>query len=143
MALNLKAKCLRLNLLVSIKNCIKIYMKNNSQLNVFDKKLEICSKSPLTGFFRDGCCNTSNSDFGQHIVCAIMTDKFLNFSLNQGNDLITPRRSLNFNGLKEGDRWCLCANRWLEALKFSVPSKKNYFKIATNKTILKKLIWKL
>ncbi len=112
-------------------------MKNNSQLNVFDKKLEICSSSPLTGFFRDGCCNTSNSDFGQHIVCAIMTDKFLNFSLNQGNDLITPRRSLNFDGLKEGDRWCLCANRWLEALKFSVPPK--IILTATNKTILKKI----
>ena len=98
-------------------------MKNNSQLNVFDKKLEICSSSPLTGFFRDGCCNTSNSDFGQHIVCAIMTDKFLNFSLNQGNDLITPRRSLNFDGLKEGDRVVFMCKSMVRGIKVFSSSK--------------------
>jgi uncharacterized protein (DUF2237 family) len=74
-----------------------------------------CSVAPLTGFFRDGCCNTGPEDHGLHVVCAEMTEEFLAFSRNAGNDLSTPRPSLGFAGLKPGDRWCLCAARWEEA----------------------------
>jgi uncharacterized protein (DUF2237 family) len=78
--------------------------------------LEACSLTPLTGFFRDGCCNTSPEDLGSHTVCAVMTDEFLAFSKSRGNDLSTPRPEFGFPGLKAGDRWCLCAPRWQEAL---------------------------
>jgi uncharacterized protein (DUF2237 family) len=84
-------------------------------LNVFGHPLKPCSLSPLTGFFRDGCCNTNEDDLGVHTVCAVMTDAFLQFSYQRGNDLITPRPQYRFPGLKAGDRWCLCAARWLEA----------------------------
>jgi hypothetical protein len=85
------------------------------QLNVLGTELEICGTEPLTGFFRDGCCNTDTSDVGSHTVCVILTEEFLDFSKKQGNDLITPRPEFGFAGLKAGDRWCLCAARWLEA----------------------------
>ena len=75
-----------------------------------------CSYDPLTGFYRDGCCHTDAQDHGTHVVCARMTQVFLDFSLAQGNDLITPRPESRFAGLKPGDRWCLCALRWREAL---------------------------
>ena len=84
-------------------------------VNIFGEPLKTCSGDPVTGFFRDGCCNTGEQDFGMHTVCAVMTDEFLAFSKEQGNDLSTPRPQWNFPGLKEGDRWCLCAGRWLEA----------------------------
>jgi uncharacterized protein (DUF2237 family) len=83
--------------------------------NVFGQPLIPCSLSPLTGFFRDGCCNTDEDDLGVHTVCAVMTDAFLTFSYQRGNDLITPRPQYRFPGLKAGDNWCLCASRWLEA----------------------------
>lgn len=83
--------------------------------NVFGQPLIPCSLSPLTGFFRDGCCNTDEDDLGVHTVCAVMTDAFLTFSYQRGNDLITPRPQYRFPGLKAGDSWCLCASRWLEA----------------------------
>ncbi|MFO8029075.1 MAG: DUF2237 domain-containing protein [Cyclonatronaceae bacterium] len=86
-------------------------------VNVFGEPLKTCSNDPLTGFFRDGCCNTDKQDFGMHTVCAVMTDEFLAFSKEHGNDLSTPRPQWNFPGLKNGDRWCLCARRWLEAWK--------------------------
>jgi hypothetical protein len=79
--------------------------------------LKDCSDQPKTGFFRDGCCNTSDEDFGAHTVCAEMTAEFLAFSKQQGNDLSTPRPEYGFPGLKAGDRWCLCASRWVEALQ--------------------------
>jgi uncharacterized protein (DUF2237 family) len=79
--------------------------------------LETCSSAPVTGFFRDGCCNTGPEDLGSHTVCAVMTAEFLSFSSAQGNDLSTPRREFGFAGLKPGDRWCLCAPRWQEALE--------------------------
>jgi len=85
--------------------------------NVFGGKLEECSVKPLTGFFRDGCCNTSPEDFGSHTVCAVMTDEFLKFSKGRGNDLSTPMPEFGFAGLKAGDRWCLCAPRWQEAFE--------------------------
>ena len=85
-------------------------------LNVFGQPLVPCSFDPLTGFFRDGCCKTNQEDVGTHIVCAVMTATFLAFSKSRGNDLSTPRLEWNFPGLQPGDQWCLCANRWLEAL---------------------------
>lgn len=84
-------------------------------INVFGEPLEDCSRNPLTGFFRDGCCNTSKQDGGSHTVCVELTEKFLAFSRLRGNDLSTPRPEFGFPGLKPGDRWCLCAARWLEA----------------------------
>jgi uncharacterized protein (DUF2237 family) len=76
-----------------------------------------CSDEPLTGFFRDGCCNTSDEDVGSHTVCVVMTADFLRFSKSRGNDLSTPAPQYGFPGLKAGDRWCLCAARWQEAFE--------------------------
>lgn len=84
-------------------------------LNVLGRPLQPCSTDPMTGYFRDGCCRTDASDRGLHVVCAVMTAEFLAFSLRRGNDLSTPRPDFDFPGLRPGDRWCLCANRWLEA----------------------------
>lgn len=88
-----------------------------TQRNVFGEPLASCSLSPLTGFFRDGCCNTSPQDAGSHTVCAIMTDEFLAYSKAAGNDLSTPIPAFGFPGLREGDRWCLCAARWQQAFE--------------------------
>ena len=88
--------------------------------NVLGTPLEACSFDPNTGFFRDGCCNTNAQDQGTHVVCAQVTAEFLAFSRAQGNDLVTPRPESRFAGLKPGDRWCLCAMRWLEALEAGV-----------------------
>jgi uncharacterized protein (DUF2237 family) len=85
--------------------------------NVLGEPLEPCSSEPLTGFFRDGCCNTGEQDPGLHVVCARMTAEFLEFSRLRGNDLVTPRPEFGFPGLVPGDRWCLCAARWQEALE--------------------------
>lgn len=84
-------------------------------LNVLGGPLLACSYDPLTGFFRDGCCDTGVDDVGSHTVCARVTADFLMFSRSRGNDLSTPRPEYRFKGLVEGDRWCLCAARWLEA----------------------------
>jgi uncharacterized protein (DUF2237 family) len=84
-------------------------------VNVLGGKLEACCYKPMTGFYRDGFCNTGPQDYGVHVVCAIMTDEFLNYSSSCGNDLITPNPRFNFPGLKAGDQWCLCAVRWKEA----------------------------
>jgi uncharacterized protein (DUF2237 family) len=83
--------------------------------NVVGGELLECSGEPLTGFFRDGCCATGPEDVGSHTVCAIVTEEFLDFSRGAGNDLSTPQPALGFPGLRPGDRWCLCAPRWLEA----------------------------
>ena len=85
------------------------------QKNVFGEPLAICSNNPLTGFFRDGCCNTDPQDYGSHTVCVVMTEDFLAFSKVAGNDLSTPVPEFAFPGLKAGDRWCLCAARWQQA----------------------------
>lgn len=85
--------------------------------NVLGNKLVPCSTQPRTGFFRDGCCNTNDDDFGVHTVCAEVTAAFLAFSKQSGNDLSTPRPEYGFPGLKPGDRWCLCASRWVEAME--------------------------
>ena len=83
--------------------------------NVLGEPLEGCSSSPMTGFFRDGCCNTGAEDRGSHTVCALVTEDFLQFSRSRGNDLSTPMPDHGFPGLRDGDRWCLCAPRWQEA----------------------------
>ena len=85
--------------------------------NVLGDRLDVCSMKPKTGFFRDGCCNTSREDVGSHTVCVVMTDAFLEFSKSCGNDLSTPMPQFGFPGLRPGDRWCLCAPRWREALE--------------------------
>jgi uncharacterized protein (DUF2237 family) len=83
--------------------------------NVLGGRLENCSTDPMTGFFRNGCCDTNADDRGSHTVCAVMTAEFLAFSKARGNNLSTPRPEFGFPGLKPGDRWCLCAARWMEA----------------------------
>jgi len=89
--------------------------RRDAARNVLGERLEICSIQPMTGFFRDGCCNTGPEDFGSHTVCVVMTAEFLAFSKSAGNDLSTPMPQFGFRGLKPGDRWCLCAPRWQEA----------------------------
>ncbi len=88
--------------------------------NVLGTDLEICCGSPMTGWFRNGKCETEPKDRGVHVVCAEMTDEFLEFSRSRGNDLITPAPRFGFPGLKAGDRWCLCASRWKEAFDAGV-----------------------
>tara|TARA_B100000767_G_C19637105_1_gene480887 strand:- start:349 stop:723 length:375 start_codon:yes stop_codon:yes gene_type:complete len=85
--------------------------------NVFGEPLQTCCTNPVTGYFRDGLCRTISEDIGTHTVCAIMTDEFLKFSASKGNDLITAIPNYQFPGLKEGDKWCLCVSRWIEAEK--------------------------
>ena len=91
-----------------------------SALNVLGEPLQDCGRDPLTGYYRDGCCNTGEGDMGLHLVCAIVTEEFLHFSREQGNDLMTPAPQFGFNGLKSGDRWCLCVSRWKEAFDAGV-----------------------
>ena len=91
--------------------------------NVFGEPLITCSEKPLTGFFRNGCCDTDDTDVGMHTVCIIADKEFLLFSQAVGNDLITPMPQYGFSGLQEGDKWCLCALRWKEALINNVAPK--------------------
>ena len=86
-----------------------------ASVNVLGEELKPCSLDPVTGFFRNGCCDTSDEDHGSHTICAVMTADFLEFSKAKGNDLSTPRPEFGFAGLKPGDQWCLCAARWFEA----------------------------
>jgi uncharacterized protein (DUF2237 family) len=88
-----------------------------ARINVLGEPLTPCSDDPVTGFFRDGCCNTSREDVGQHVVCVRVTAEFLEYSRSRGNDLTTPQMDFGFPGLKPGDQWCLCAARWQEALE--------------------------
>jgi uncharacterized protein len=90
-------------------------MSRDPDVNVVGGELQPCSTAPLTGFFRDGCCATGAEDVGSHTVCAVVTERFLEFSRLAGNDLSTPRPEWGFAGLEPGDRWCVCASRWLEA----------------------------
>ncbi|MBF2098775.1 MAG: DUF2237 domain-containing protein [Gloeomargaritaceae cyanobacterium C42_A2020_066] len=93
--------------------------------NVLGGPLQTCCTNPMTGFYRDGKCNTGGGDFGAHVVCARMTAEFLAFSKARGNDLITPAPHYSFPGLKPGDCWCLCASRWQEALEAGVAPQVN------------------
>ncbi|MCG2634301.1 MAG: DUF2237 domain-containing protein [Gammaproteobacteria bacterium] len=95
-------------------------MEMDESVNVFGEPLESCSEAPMTGFFRDGCCNTADEDVGSHTVCIEVTDAFLEYSRFRGNDLSTPMPEHGFPGLKEGDRWCLCATRWYEAYQLDM-----------------------
>ena len=96
---------------------------DNEAKNILGTKLESCCFEPKTGFYRDGFCNTDHNDHGRHVVCAIMTDEFLEFSKKMGNDLITPIPEYDFPGLKSGDKWCLCILRWKEALENNIAPK--------------------
>ena len=95
----------------------KVSMADKNQKNVLGDPIKICSVKPMTGFFRDGFCRTGDSDTGSHVVAAIIDQKFLDYTKSKGNDLETPQPQYNFSGLKPGDRWCVCATRWSEALK--------------------------
>ncbi|WP_455204416.1 DUF2237 family protein [Kaarinaea lacus] len=95
----------------------------DESLNVFGETLETCGDDPTTGFFRDGCCNTSKDDVGSHTVCVQVTKEFLEYSRFKGNDLSTPAPQFGFPGLQSGDTWCLCAARWLEAHKEGMAPK--------------------
>ena len=106
-----------------------------TQLNVLDGPLEICGTSPKTGFYRDGSCRTDENDLGSHTVCAIVNDAFLAYSKSKGNDLTTPVAQFDFPGLKDGDRWCVCALRWKEAYEAGVAPKIVLH--ATHKHVLK------
>ena len=88
--------------------------------NVIGTKLELCCTSPMTGYYRDGFCRTGGQDYGSHVVCAQVTAEFLAYTKSQGNDLSTPVPAYQFPGLKPGDRWCLCASRWQEAMEAGV-----------------------
>ncbi|ABM62069.1 DUF2237 family protein [Halorhodospira halophila] len=89
-------------------------------LNVLGQPLAPCSTQPLTGFYRDGCCNTGHEDVGIHTVCARLDEAFLSFTREQGNDLTAPNPGMGFPGLQPGDRWCRCAGRWMEAYRAGV-----------------------
>ena len=106
----------------------------NFQKNVLGEKLETCSIDPLTGWYRDGCCNTDNADHGAHTVCAKVTTKFLESSKNAGNDLITPHPEFNFPGLKEGDSWCVCAGTYAQSISAGTACKI-YLKKTNYKTL--------
>lgn len=98
-------------------------MKIDESINVFGEPLEVCGAHPVTGFFRDGICNTCKEDTGSHTVCVEVSQAFLEFSRFRGNDLSTPMPQYNFPGLKPGDSWCLCAARWLEAAENDMAPK--------------------
>jgi len=105
--------------------------------NVLGTPLVNCSQEPLTGFFRDGYCRTNTQDVGEHTVCAVMTEAFLQYSLSKGNDLVTPVPAFYFSGLQPGDYWCLCLGRWLEALEAGVAPPLNL--AATHESVLRKV----
>lgn len=105
-----------------------------ASINVLGGPLQSCSVAPITGFFRNGCCDTGPADHGQHTVCAVMTDEFLAMSKYLGNDLSTPRPEYGFAGLKAGDRWCLCAGRFLQAHEEGAAPRVNL--AATHQTTL-------
>ncbi|WP_337956200.1 DUF2237 domain-containing protein [Marinobacter subterrani] len=113
-------------------------MEMSESVNVLGEKLEACGKDPITGFYRDGCCNVGPDDFGLHAVCAVVTDDFLEFSKARGNDLSTPRPEFGFEGLKAGDSWCLCAARWQEA--FDAGSAPRVRLRATHQAALEKCV---
>jgi len=104
------------------------------QKNLLGEDIESCCENPITGFFRDGFCNTDEGDEGIHTVCVSMTEDFLEFSKSRGNDLSTPRPEFNFPGLTEGDSWCLCAERWVEAYE-SNRAPKLYIKKTNIRTL--------
>ena len=109
-------------------------MSKELQKNVLGEKLEPCSNEPLTGWFRDGCCNTDNNDHGVHTVCARVTKDFLEWAKISGNDLITPHPEFDFPGLKEGDCWCVCAGTYAQAIEEG-KACKIFLKKTNNRTL--------
>ena len=97
----------------------------DESFNVFGEKLEVCGMDPVTGFYRDGLCNTCKDDFGSHTVCIETSQEFLDYTKSQGNDLSTPMPAYGFEGLEPGDNWCVCAGRWLEAEKRGMAPRLN------------------
>tara|TARA_Y100000590_G_scaffold460252_1_gene619188 strand:- start:1991 stop:2371 length:381 start_codon:yes stop_codon:yes gene_type:complete len=108
--------------------------ENNYQKNVLGEKLESCSENPKTGWFRDGCCNTNDMDHGVHTVCAQVTQKFLEWAKDAGNDLITPHPEFDFPGLKEGDSWCVCASTFAQSINAG-SACKIFLKKTNHKTL--------
>ncbi len=108
--------------------------EQQQQKNVFGEPIASCSEAPVTGFYRNGCCDTGPEDIGSHTVCAIMTDEFLTYTKSAGNDLSTPVPAYGFPGLKAGDRWCLCAARWKQA--FDAGAAPRIVLAATNEAAL-------
>ena len=108
--------------------------KENYQKNVLGEKLELCSNNPITGWHRDGCCNTDEIDHGVHTVCAKVTTKFLEYAKMKGNDLITPHPEFDFPGLKEGDCWCICAGTYAQSIEAGTACKI-YLKKTNQKTL--------
>ena len=104
------------------------------QKNVLGEKLESCSENPITGWYRDGCCNTNDIDHGVHTVCAKVTTRFLEWAKKEGNDLITPQPEFGFPGLKEGDSWCVCAGTYAESIKAGIACPV-YLKRTNEKTL--------
>ena len=109
-------------------------MDKDFQKNVLGEQLEECSADPLTGFFRDGCCNTNEEDRGLHTVCAKVTTEFLEWSKDAGNDLITPHPEFNFPGLKDGDCWCVCASTYAQSIEAGTACKV-FLKKTNHKTL--------
>lgn len=107
---------------------------NDDQKNVFGETLTLCSDSPMTGYYRDGSCSTDDTDRGSHTVCVKVTEEFLTYTAQQGNDLSTPMPEFGFPGLKSGDQWCVCAQRWYEAQKDGAAPK--VILMATNEKVL-------
>ncbi len=107
------------------------------QKNILNTLLEDCCLDPMTGFFRNGRCETCDEDVGEHTVCVQLTEDFLLFSKEKGNDLITPREEFGFPGLKQGDRWCVCLGRWIEALEAGVAPP--LYPRATHESVLDQL----
>lgn len=105
---------------MSTKDAVNGSAKRTTSRNVLGGELQPCGTDPMTGFYRDGCCETGPQDLGSHTVCALVTKEFLAFTASRGNDLGTPRPEFNFPGLKPGDRWCLCVARWEEARQAGV-----------------------
>ena len=97
----------------------------DESFNVFGEKLEVCGMDPVTGFYRDGVCNTCKDDFGSHTVCIETSQEFLDYTKSQGNDLSSPMPAYGFEGLEPGDNWCVCAGRWLEAEKRGMAPRLN------------------
>ena len=118
----------------SMQPWINLYLMSKKQKNVLGGDLELCSSNPLTGWFRDGCCNTDDNDNGLHTVCAKVNNDFLEWCKSSGNDLITPHPEFGFPGLKDGDNWCVCASWFARAVEAGKECKI-YLKKTNEKTL--------
>ena len=110
-------RVMKIEIILMFTVLFSLVISSDRPMNVLDTELQPCCTDPLTGYYRDGYCRTGRTDLGVHTVCAIMTEEFLSFTSSCGNDLVTPMPQYNFPGLKPGDKWCLCASRWKEAME--------------------------